>query len=233
MSQIAEIFGNPLIAFFLGLTPAIITSAVTIVLYHKKGINVKEKELCQPILRLYDLVSKIMEEDNALDLRKNYHKLELTNDEWRALTKKNLVFGRQPATKEEIEECFGNMLVDSMNFSKSRLCAIRLVDKCLAFEEEYNKMDNDGLISLLKKRHYSAFTEISTFEYGVKGVLFITEKARTNRAANPQEGEQPSTETILNIQVDEYLDSLFKIQSVGTELFSIAPDVQKRLSKFL
>jgi hypothetical protein len=232
MSSIAEVFGNPLIAFLLGLTPAIITSIVTVVLYYKKRTTAKERGLSQPILKLYDLVSKIREEENALNLQKNYLQLEHTSNEWRILTERKQVLGQQPTAKEN-EEYFGKYLFNFLDFSRSRLSAMRLVDKCLAFEEEYKKMDNQGLLSLFKKRHNSTFTKISDLEFGVRGILFMTERARTNRANNPQNVEPFTNETVLNVQVTEYLDALFKIRSVATELFSIAPEVEKQLGKFL
>jgi hypothetical protein len=230
MSSIAEVFGNPLITFLLGLTPAIITSFVTVVLYYKNRTSAKEKRLSWPILKLFDFVSKIREEENALNLQENYLKLKHTDNEWHTLNERKQVSGQQPTAKEN-EEYFGKYLVDFLNFSRSRLCAMRLVDKCLGFEEEYKKMDNEGLISLLKKRHNPAFAKISEFEYVVKGILFITEKARANNS--PQQPEPPSNETILNIQVTEYLNALFKIRSVAEELFSIAPEAEKELGKFL
>jgi hypothetical protein len=229
MSSIAEVFGNPLITFLLGLTPAIITTVVTIILYYKNRTSTKEKGLNQPILKLYDIVSKIREEESALNLLENYLQLEHTNNEWHTLTESKQVLGQEPTAKEN-EEYFGKYLVDFLNFSRSRLCAMRLVDKCLAFEEEFKRIDNEGLISLLKKRHNSAFTRISDFKYCVKGILFMTEKARTN---NLQNVEPINKETVFNIQVTEYLDALFKIRSVAKELFSIAPEAEKELGKFL
>jgi hypothetical protein len=221
MVSIAEIFSNPLITFILGLIPSIIT----ILIYYQAKVNSKEKALQPHLLKLCDTVSKIMTEEKALNLMADYGKMQHITDEWQ---EKQLLGEQTTANKEEY---FEKYLVGFLNFSLSRMSAERLVEKCLDFESQFQSMDDEGLLSLLKKRHNLAFVEITDFQLCVQGILLITDRIRKENLKTTYEPQ--GNENGMNVQLSEGLEILFKIRSVAEMLFSRAPEVEKQLSKFL
>jgi len=221
MVSVAELFSNPLITFIIGLTPTIIT----ILIYYQTKKNSREKALQPHLLKLYDTVSKIMKEENALNLNESYGKMHHLTDEWQ---EKQLLGKQTTANKDEY---FENYVVAFLNFSLSRMSAERLVEKCSDFESQFQRMDEEGLLSLLEKRHNLAFVKTKDFQACVQGLLLITNRIRKKNLKTTYEPQ--GNENGMTLQLSEGLEIFFKISSVAEMLFARAPEVEKQLSKFL
>jgi hypothetical protein len=227
MISVAEIFSNPLIPFSLGLIPSIIT----VLLYYQEKVSSKEKVLHLPLLKLYDITEKILEEKNSRDLFINYEKMGYAKADFEKIRQININKVLEEEQRKAYEEAFGKYIVSFLNFSGSFNNAEKLIQLCIDFDLEYQKIDTDGLLSLLKKRHKETFTKLVAFEQYAKGVIFITERIRKENLKTEvqPEGQEP----FRDVQPTEQLRILFQMLSVTMDLIALAPEVEKQLSKFL
>jgi uncharacterized protein YeeX (DUF496 family) len=224
MVSIAEIFSNPLITFILGLTPSIIT----IVFYYQGKVSSREKVIQPHILKLYDIAAKILEEKNAVNLFFNYQKMQKAKADYDNIRQIPTVLEEQRKT---YDDTFGEYILTSFSFNWSLNSAEKLVQLCIELDLEYQKMDTDGLLSLLKKRHKEAFTKLKVFDQTAKGMIFITERIRKEKLKTEIQPE--GQEHVRDVQLTEHLSILFQTLSITKNLISCAPEVEKQLSKFL
>lgn len=213
-----------IIAFILGFIPSIIT----ITLYYLGKINSKEKVLEQPILKLYDITAKILEEKSAVQLFLNYQKMVKAKADYDNIRQIPTALEEQRKT---YDDTFEEYILTSFSFNWSFNSAEKLVQLCIDLDLEYQKMNTDGLLSLLKKRHKEAFTKLKVFDQTAKGMIFITERIRKEKLKTEIQPE--GQEHVRDVQLTEHLSILFQTLSITKNLISRAPEVEKQLSKFL
>lgn len=214
--SITEILSNPLITVVIALASAI----VPIILYFREKTNSREMILQSHLVKIYDMISKIIEEKEAANLLSAYQDLKKEN----ATYDEN---SDNPANNAF--KMFGPVLCAYLSFLWCQNSALNLTIKSKEFHLEYQSMDSKGYLSLLRKRHKDTYSQLSQFDNYISGILLILGQNANIESIN----FDSSLDNYVQTKPPEHLRLLLQITPHLNELLSRAPIIEKQLSNFI
>jgi hypothetical protein len=215
MTAIGDIFNNPLVTFIVGLIPSIIAIVFESIKYYQSKARSGEQVLQPHFWKLHTITTKILDENSARNL-------PYKEKEWQEAIAKGKII--------KDFDALGQLLSAFVVLSASCNSMERLFNDCVDFETEYQQMDTNGLLSLLSKRHASAFARIADFHGYTEGVVFLTKDFR-EKYSNKAEAETTIDE--MDDNFTEYSKVFFSTCGVIEEIFNRAPEIERELKKLL